>query len=348
MNKKSYISLLLVALIFISLISAAYADGFAIVGGSETEGAFVDTNTAVAGSNTISNTTVQANSKPVVTKSPSAEKLDVGGKAVFVAKANNYTSVQWYIVDPNGSTWTEAQNISSITKFKDVVVSGAKNETLVLNNVAGGLAGYQVVAKFSNTYGSTNTAGAFINIVFPVEATEEPSPTPSGSPSPTPTPTPTIVVDSFGNPVSTTGYTGYTNSSGTTSVTVSSMLGTNSTGKGDSNNTTAGVATNSNMPSSGLEVSNGTNEGTNSSVQSLETKKNNHIGAYILAVLAGAVIIGSVLVMALYMKGKINLGKFEQFLGGSDQNINQNNQFRDNGEFYNPDDFNNNNNNRRL
>lgn len=58
-----------------------------------------------------------------------------------------------------------------------------------------------------------------------------------------------------------------------------------------------------------------------------------HTGAYVLAAAAGAVIIGAVAVMALYMKGKISLGKFEQILGGSEGAENS-------GEFYDPSEFN--------
>ena len=55
-----------------------------------------------------------------------------------------------------------------------------------------------------------------------------------------------------------------------------------------------------------------------------------YTGAYILAAAAALVIIGAILVMALYMRGKISLGKFEDVL-------NDNNG--DGDEFYNPDDF---------
>ena len=60
-----------------------------------------------------------------------------------------------------------------------------------------------------------------------------------------------------------------------------------------------------------------------------------YTGAYILAAAAAAVIIGAIAVMALYMRGKISLGKFEQILGGEQSSDNNG----DGDEFYNPDDF---------
>ena len=54
-----------------------------------------------------------------------------------------------------------------------------------------------------------------------------------------------------------------------------------------------------------------------------------YMGAYILAAAALLVILGAIAVMALYMKGKISLGKFEE---SPDNN-------GDGDEFYNPDDF---------
>ena len=54
-----------------------------------------------------------------------------------------------------------------------------------------------------------------------------------------------------------------------------------------------------------------------------------YMGAYILAAAALLVILGAIAVMALYMKGKISLGKFEQVPDNDG----------DGDEFYNPDDF---------
>ena len=58
----------------------------------------------------------------------------------------------------------------------------------------------------------------------------------------------------------------------------------------------------------------------------------NYMGAYIMAAAALLVILGAIAVMALYMRGKISLGKFEQAMEEDNNN-------GDGDEFYNPDDF---------
>lgn len=91
------------------------------------------------------------------------------------------------------------------------------------------------------------------------------------------------------------------------------------------------------MPSSGgySSITGTSGSGITDSPVALNTATRSHTGAYVLAAAAGVVILGAIATMALYMKGKISLGKFEQLLGGNAEE----DVFGNSGEFYDPKDF---------
>ena len=268
-----------------------------------------------------------ANSLPVITKDPYSETKEAGESTSFIVHADNYTSVIWYAIDPVSYQRYYAYNIGNYVE--GVTCTGTESERLYVNNVTEKLNGWLFQADFSNAYGTSSTAMARITVNAP-EATPTPTPMPTPTPTPVPTPTPTPAP----TPTAALPSSGGNSNTGTGTVTSggSSTNGTGVMGNGSGAvmPTSGAQATDdgssSDSPYTSLTGSNGS--GITNTVAGVGTRS--YTGAYILAAAAALVIIGAILVMALYMKGKISLGKFEDVL--SDNN-------GDGDEFYNPDDF---------
>ena len=261
--------------------------------------------------------TQAASIAPEITKHPGSEDKKTGESTSFIARAYPYDNVYWMAIDPNG----EHVAVDSIgDKITGVTFTGTHSEQLFINNLTDAINGWKFYAVFSNNFGRTITGEAEVTV--PVEATPTPAPTPTPTPAPTPTPTPeptpTAAMPASGN--GTTGSpTGTVTSGGAAPVMPTS--GQRTTGDTPEVSATPYTSLTGQQGSGIVNTSSGIGA-------------RSYTGAYILAAAAAAVIIGAILVMALYMKGKISLGKFEEVLGDSPKNNNG-----DGDEFYNPDDF---------
>lgn len=274
------------------------------------------------------------NTPPTVTKSPTSENVEEGGTVVFVATADNADSYIWYITDASGSMIYPASTIGQYVKGASA--TGANSSRLVLSGIPEGMNGWTAQCQFSNAYGTNWSDRAWINVVQLATPTPEATPTPTPAPTATPTPTPAPTA----TPVPTPRVISGGSSGGSSNVNGSGVI-SNVPGTVNSN------ASAPDEPSSGMNPSNGeytsitgtAGSGINdaAATNALATKTVNkaNTGAYILAAAAGAVIIGAVAVMALYMKGKISLGKFENVMNSESASMDG---FEDD-EFYNPDDF---------
>lgn len=262
---------------------------------------------------------------PTVTKNPTSEQVEAGGSAVFVARADNAATVTWYVTSPGGTRYNAA-NIGQY--INGVYATGANGERLVLYGLNEKMDGYTVEAEFSNANGTTRSTAAWISVTAP-SPTPSPTPTPTPAPTATPLPTPTPTPASTPTPTPRAAQLP-SSGSGTSNVNGFGVMGSGTgtpempTSGADNTDTGSGTSYNSltGTEGSGIVATNNTS-----------TPVRTHTGAYVLAAAAGAVIIGAVAVMALYMKGKISLGKFEQILGGSEGAENS-------GEFYDPSEFN--------
>lgn len=251
-----------------------------------------------------------------ITKDPGGETKKAGEQVVFTASATGADSVIWYVIDSSGKVYDCAEIGKA---FNGVSATGTRSDRLVVSNITDKMNGCRFYAAYSADGMVLNTATATLKIEGSVV-----SPSPSLAPTPTvaPTPSPTPAY-STGVNGSSGGGTGVP--SGTGGV---SMMGTNTNNY--SQDTPIGSSDTANEPTSGGAVN---------TAQIDNSRGSSHVGAYILAAIAGIVIIGSVLIMALYMRGKISLGKFEKFLGNIGGN--DGDMFNDeSGDYYNPDDFN--------
>ena len=257
-----------------------------------------------------------------ITKDPGSEKKKAGDEVVFTATATGSDYVVWYFIAPDGKVY-DCANIGDV--FKGCTATGTRGDRLVLSNVTSKMDGCLFYAAYTAGDLTLNTGRASLTI--------EGSNLPTPSPTPLPTPTPSPALSTGVN-----GMNGGNNGGGVTSG------GTSSTGI-TANGANGGVSMmgtnnqnyNSDIPvGSEASVTEPTATGYNNTTIE-NTRGKTHAGAYILAALAGLVIIGSVLLMALYMRGKVSLGKFEKFLGnvgGSDSDM-----FNDEN-YYDPKDGN--------
>ena len=137
---------------------------------------------------------------PVITKDPTNESVSTEGRAVFIARADNATSITWYFISPDGSTTILASSIPTL--FPGITVSGTDTEKLVLTNVNTKISGYSAYARFGNSNGFTDSATATVTVSPLISPTVSPaataSPVPSAVPSSTPktevSPTPTAQI----------------------------------------------------------------------------------------------------------------------------------------------------------
>ena len=123
---------------------------------------------------------------PSVTKSPTDERLTEGGTCLFVARADDATSLVWHFVSPDGRTDVAYDAIGAY--FPTLSISGSRETTLRLSNVPAAMNGWRVYCRFSNSHGSVSSGQAIVSVS--AAPTPKPTAAPTATPAPTRTPTP--------------------------------------------------------------------------------------------------------------------------------------------------------------
>ena len=119
----------------------------------------------------------QKDATPVVTKDPTDETVEEGGKAVFVAKAKYAQHYMWQLVGPDGVIY----DCSTVNKsFPDLKVSGATTERVTLSNIPLELNGYKIQCMF--TAGDA-IASKRANLFVTAKPTEPPTEEPTDAPT---------------------------------------------------------------------------------------------------------------------------------------------------------------------
>jgi len=119
--------------------------------------------------------------KVYATKSPTSELVVQGGSAQFVARAENSTSVIWFMASPDGNTIITAAEAPRL--FPGLYVSGSNSTTLTLGNIPLNMSGWKVQARFEGYGGPVHTNMATVWSVTMQEAIANgwvaaPTPTP--------------------------------------------------------------------------------------------------------------------------------------------------------------------------
>lgn len=105
----------------------------------------------------------QAYSGPVsVTKNPTGETVERGGKATFVAHAAGATSVTWRLVSSDGQEVIYAA--AAPDYFSGLGVWGASTDSLTLSNIPDNLNGWLAEAMFTGEGGPVFSWGARITV----------------------------------------------------------------------------------------------------------------------------------------------------------------------------------------
>ena len=102
------------------------------------------------------------NQAPRVTKSPTDEKVPVGGSCYFVAKYENAIWAEWHFVSPDGKK--DLDYAQAAKEFKDLEIVQGYASTMQLKNIPESLDGWQVYCRFSNHSGAVTTGKAKITI----------------------------------------------------------------------------------------------------------------------------------------------------------------------------------------
>lgn len=97
-----------------------------------------------------------------ITKSPTGETVDEGGKAYFVAHADNNTGVTWIFTSADGGLMLFNNEIS--TKFPTLSVDGLWTDTLVLNNIPRDMTGWRIQARYEGLGGPMTTDAATVTV----------------------------------------------------------------------------------------------------------------------------------------------------------------------------------------
>ena len=97
-----------------------------------------------------------------ITKEPTDETVSPGGGAWFVAKAENAASVRWEFSDTYGAVYSAEETQAS---YPSLIISGADNEALSLNNVPLLLDGWKVQAVFEGEGGPLTSIPARLAVV---------------------------------------------------------------------------------------------------------------------------------------------------------------------------------------
>ena len=113
-----------------------------------------------------------------ITKHPTGETVNVGGKATFIARADGAAAHQWRIVRNDGGFYRVDEAPSYINGLQ---VYGADGDTLVLSNIPASMNGMSVICVFyadaaRTQFKITNSAQIIVNNPNPT-----PSPTPASS-----------------------------------------------------------------------------------------------------------------------------------------------------------------------
>ena len=97
-----------------------------------------------------------------ITKDPTGEVVDEGGKAYFVARAENYSGITWLISNNDGSILY--QDGAAASMFPGLQISGLGTETLCLQGIPYDMSGWKVQAQFSGLGGPLSTSYAYITV----------------------------------------------------------------------------------------------------------------------------------------------------------------------------------------
>lgn len=105
-----------------------------------------------------------------ITKSPTGERVEEGGRALFVAHAANQTGITWIISNAAGTAMYF--NNEAANQFPGLSISGIGTDTLILDKIPYEMNGWRVQARYEGLGGPAYTEYASITVNRTVETYE--------------------------------------------------------------------------------------------------------------------------------------------------------------------------------
>ena len=115
---------------------------------------------------------------PRVTKSPTDEKVIIGGSCWFVAKYENAIWAEWHFVSPDGSR--DLDYTQAAKEFPKLTIDKGFASTMQLQNIPEALNGWKVYCRFSNNSGAVTTDSATITVTGSADGAPKVTKSPTG------------------------------------------------------------------------------------------------------------------------------------------------------------------------
>lgn len=113
----------------------------------------------------------QAAGPVTITKDPTGETVNPGGRTWFIAHAENATSLTWILTSPQGQAFTLRDAMAANPGLS---LEALEEDTLAVSNIPQSLDGWSVQARFDGPAGSAMTAPATIHVDNTAAAYAEP------------------------------------------------------------------------------------------------------------------------------------------------------------------------------
>ena len=104
---------------------------------------------------------------PEITKNPTSETIEVGGRTWFIAHADNAESLTWLMLSPEGEYYTLEDAMSL---HPGLELEALEGDTLALRNVPLSLSGWGAVARFDGGGSSVDSSPAYVYVEDVVDA----------------------------------------------------------------------------------------------------------------------------------------------------------------------------------
>ena len=100
----------------------------------------------------------------IITKHPSSEKVTVGGKTWFIARAENETQITWEFFSPDGTMYSLQQAMSA---HPGLILEVLPEDTLGLRQIPASFSGWSARARYDGPGGTATTERATITVRDP-------------------------------------------------------------------------------------------------------------------------------------------------------------------------------------
>jgi len=101
---------------------------------------------------------------PNITKNPVGEIVEEGGRAIFIARADDTRAYTWRFVSPDGNTYYNYNDSAVNTAFPGLMVFGGNTDTVVLERIPYEMNGWKAACLFTGAGGDSLSTGAVITV----------------------------------------------------------------------------------------------------------------------------------------------------------------------------------------